>query len=255
MPGLTAKVFRTYNASHTMSELLKELGKDPRSRGTIADKVKLYNDCNRKVAILCNHKRTVGAGHEQQMQKLGDRVSFPSPPLLSRICIPKTKPLTIHQIKGLRYQKWRTKKMMLDLDSTQKKKKGAAYFVRDEDLDDEWIKEHQAFLLDEQRTKIQKKFEKENEKLKANKERVMPEKELKERLGVVKEMEARYKKENKTGKVEAEGKGASVDKYLSSIDKIDERIRVLETQAEDRDGNKEVALSTSKIVSPKKHGN
>ncbi|KAL7901433.1 hypothetical protein HDV63DRAFT_365952 [Trichoderma sp. SZMC 28014] len=223
MPGLTAKVFRTYNASHTMSELLKELGKDPRSRGTIADKVKLYNDCNRKVAILCNHKRTVGAGHEQQMQKLGDR------------------------IKGLRYQKWRTKKMMLDLDSTQKKKKGAAYFVRDEDLDDEWIKEHQAFLLDEQRTKIQKKFEKENEKLKANKERVMPEKELKERLGVVKEMEARYKKENKTGKVEAEGKGASVDKYLSSIDKIDERIRVLETQAEDRDGNKEVALSTSKI--------
>lgn len=75
MPGLTAKVFRTYNASYTMSELLKELGKDPRSRGTIAEKVKLYNDCNRKVAILCNHKRTVGAGHEQQMQKLGDRVS------------------------------------------------------------------------------------------------------------------------------------------------------------------------------------
>ncbi|KAL7927741.1 hypothetical protein ACQKWADRAFT_277677 [Trichoderma austrokoningii] len=223
MTGLTAKVFRTYNASHTMSELLKELGKDPRSRGTIADKVKLYNDCNRKVAILCNHKRTVGAGHEQQMQKLGDR------------------------IKGLRYQKWRTKKMILDIDSTQKKKKGAAYFVRDEDLDDEWVKEHQAFLIDELRTKIQKKFEKDNEKLKANKERAMPEKELKERLGAVKEMEARFKKENKTGKVEAEGRGASVDKFLSSIDKIDERIRVLETQAEDRDGNKEVALSTSKI--------
>ncbi|KAM0450369.1 hypothetical protein ACHAPV_004037 [Trichoderma viride] len=223
MTGLTAKVFRTYNASHTMSELLKELGKDPRSRGTIADKVKLYNDCNRKVAILCNHKRTVGAGHEQQMQKLGDR------------------------IKGLRYQKWRTKKMILDIDSTQKKKKGAAYFVRDEDLEDEWVKEHQAFLVDELRTKIQKKFEKDNEKLKANKERVMPEKELKERLGAVKEMEARFKKENKTGKVEAEGRGASVDKYLSAIEKIDERIRVLETQAEDRDGNKEVALSTSKI--------
>ncbi|GFP52567.1 DNA topoisomerase 1 [Trichoderma asperellum] len=223
MPGLTAKVFRTYNASHTMSELLKELGKDPRSRGTIAEKVKLYNDCNRKVAILCNHKRTVGAGHEQQMQKLGDR------------------------IKGLRYQKWRTKKMILDLDATQKKKKGAAYFVRDEDLDDEWVKEHQAFLVDELRTKIQKKFEKDNEKLKANKERVMPEKELKERLHAVKDLEARFKKENKTGKVEAEGRGASVDKFFSAIDKIDERIRVLETQAEDRDGNKEVALSTSKI--------
>lgn len=75
MTGLTAKVFRTYNASYTMSTLLKELASDPRSRGTIAEKVKLYNDCNRKVAILCNHKRTVGAGHEQQMQKMGDRVS------------------------------------------------------------------------------------------------------------------------------------------------------------------------------------
>nr|UWK20503.1 topoisomerase [Trichoderma protrudens] len=223
MPGLTAKVFRTYNASYTMSELLKELGKDPRSRGTIAEKVKLYNDCNRKVAILCNHKRTVGAGHEQQMQKLGDR------------------------IKGLRYQKWRTKKMILDLEPTQKKKKGAAYFERDEDLDDEWIKEHQQFLIEEQRTKIQKKFEKDNEKLKANKERPMPEKELKERLHAVKELEAKFKKENKTGKVEAEGRGPTVEKFLTAIEKIDDRIRVLETQAEDRDGNKEVALSTSKI--------
>nr|UWK20509.1 topoisomerase [Trichoderma taxi] len=223
MPGLTAKVFRTYNASYTMSELLKELGKDPRSRGTIAEKVKLYNDCNRKVAILCNHKRTVGAGHEQQMQKLGDR------------------------IKGLRYQKWRTKKMILDIEPTQKKKKGAAYFERDEDLDDEWIKEHQQFLIEEQRTKITKKFEKDNEKLKANKERVMPEKELKERLQAVKELEAKFKKENKTGKVEAEGRGPTLEKFLTAIEKIDERIRVLETQAEDRDGNKEVALSTSKI--------
>lgn len=75
MQGLTAKVFRTYNASFTMAKLLNELESDPRSRGSVAEKVKLYNDCNRKVAILCNHKRTVGAGHDAQMQKLGDRVS------------------------------------------------------------------------------------------------------------------------------------------------------------------------------------
>ncbi|KAK5990322.1 DNA topoisomerase 1 [Cladobotryum mycophilum] len=223
MPGLTAKVFRTFNASHTMSELLKELAKDPRSHGTIAEKVKLYNDCNRKVAILCNHKRTVGAGHEQQMQKLGDR------------------------IKGLRYQKWRTKMMILDIEPTQKKKKGAAFFQLDEDLDKEWIVEHQQFLIEEQRTKITKKFEKDNEKLKANKEKAMPASELKERLKAVKELEAKFKKENKTHKVEAEGKGATVDKFMTAIEKIDERIKILETQAEDRDGNKEVALGTSKI--------
>jgi hypothetical protein len=42
---------------------------------SIAEKVKQYNDANREVAILCNHKRTVGASHEAQMEKLGDRVS------------------------------------------------------------------------------------------------------------------------------------------------------------------------------------
>ncbi|KFA67403.1 hypothetical protein S40285_00259 [Stachybotrys chlorohalonatus IBT 40285] len=223
MQGLTAKVFRTYNASYTMSELLKELDKDPRSRGTVAEKVKLYNDCNRKVAILCNHKRTVGAAHEQQMQKLGDR------------------------IKGLRYQKWRTKMMILDIDPSQKKKKGAKFFEMDSDIDDEWIKEHQQFLVEELRTKITKKFEKENEKLKANKEKVMPEKQLKERLADVKELEAKFKKENKTKKVEAEGKGPSVEKFMAAIEKLDDRVRTLELQAEDRDGNKEVALGTSKI--------
>ena len=73
MPGLSAKVFRTYNASFTMSELLKGL---KNTNLSIQEKVKLYNDCNRNVAILCNHKRTVGAGHEAQMEKMGDRVSL-----------------------------------------------------------------------------------------------------------------------------------------------------------------------------------
>lgn len=71
MPGLSAKVFRTYNASYTMAILLKDLEV---SNASVQEKVKLYNDCNRKVAILCNHKRTVGAAHEAQMEKIGDRV-------------------------------------------------------------------------------------------------------------------------------------------------------------------------------------
>lgn len=73
MQGLTAKVFRTYNASFTMSTLLTELKNDKKM--SIPEKVKLYNDCNRKVAILCNHKRTVGAGHEVQMEKMSETVS------------------------------------------------------------------------------------------------------------------------------------------------------------------------------------
>lgn len=72
MQGLTAKVFRTYNASHTMAELLKDM----HATGTNAEKVKAYNDANRKVAILCNHKRTVAASHANQMEKMSERVSL-----------------------------------------------------------------------------------------------------------------------------------------------------------------------------------
>jgi DNA topoisomerase-1 len=226
MPGLTAKVFRTYNASHTMSKLLQELGKKKENRNlTTAEYLKLYNDANREVAILCNHKRTVGAAHEAQMEKLGDR------------------------IKGLQYQKWRTKMMMLDLDPRLKKKKGAEFFELDPELDEKWVQEHQAFLVEQERTKITKKFEKENEKRVADKEKPLPEKELKDRLRAANELEAKFKKENKTKKVEAEGKSPTVEKLETQIKKIDERIRNLNLQAEDREGNKEVALGTSKIVS------
>jgi DNA topoisomerase I len=139
--------------------------------------------------------------------------------------------------------------MMLDVDPKQKKKKGAEYFELDKDLDEEWILKHQAFLVEEQRSKITKKFEKDNEKLAAESEKPLPEKELKERLKVASELEAKFKKENKSKKVEAEGKSPSVEKLVEGAKKIEERITNLELQAADRDDNKEVALGTSKIVS------
>lgn len=45
--------------------------------GTPVQKAQLYNAANRTVAILCNHKRSVGAAHETQMQKLADKVCSP----------------------------------------------------------------------------------------------------------------------------------------------------------------------------------
>ncbi|KAI1168711.1 eukaryotic DNA topoisomerase I [Nemania serpens] len=208
MPGLTAK------------RLLNEVKVEER---TVAEQIKVYNDCNREVAILCNHKRTVGASHEAQMEKLADR------------------------IKGLKYQVWRNKQMMLDLDPKLKKKKGAAFFELDSDLDEAWILEHQNFLVEEQRTKIQKKFEKDNQKLQEAGEKIMPDKELKERLKDADELAKKFKKENKTKKVEAEGKSPTVEKIEANVKKIEERARTVELQAADRDGNKEVALGTSKI--------
>ncbi len=226
MNGLTAKVFRTYNASFTMSTLLRDL----KSSGTIPEKIKDYNDANRKVAILCNHKRTVAAGHGAQMEKLGDR------------------------IKGLKYQKWRVKQMMIDVDPKIKKdqkfmkRNGADFFELDDELDEEWIHEHQNYLVEETRQKIEKKFAKENEKLRAEGEKEMKHKELEERLEVADDLAKKFKKENKTGKVEAEGKGPTIEKLESNLEKLDQRVKTMLLQAEDKESNKEVALGTSKIV-------
>lgn len=221
MKGLTAKVFRTYNASFTMATLLKEL----KSTGTIHEKIKDYNEANRRVAILCNHKRTVTAGHGAQMEKMEDR------------------------IKGLKYQKWRLKQMMIDLDPKIKKKNGAEYFALDDDLDQEWIEQHQKYLAEELRVKIEKKFAKENEKRVADGEKEMKPKELEDRLAEVQELEKKFKQENKTGKVEAEGKSPSVEKLENNVVKVDERIQSMAFQAKDKESNKDVALGTSKIVS------
>lgn len=224
MPGLTAKVFRTYNASWTFSQLLKEIKKG----GTVAEQIKNYNDANRQVAIICNHKRTVGASHAQSMEKFDEK------------------------IRGVKYQAWRTKMMMIDVDPKIKKKKekqDEKYFELPEDMNHEWVLAHQAYLIEEQRSKITKKFEKDNEKLKAEGEKEMKPKELNERLEVVKELEQKFKKENKTKKVEAEGKSPSIENLESKLEKLEQRAATMSTQAEDKESNKEVALGTSKIVS------
>lgn len=69
MPGLTAKVFRTFNASITLE---KELPADLDPHGTMeaAPKVVAYNDANRKVAILCNHQRTVPKSFDSTLEKM-----------------------------------------------------------------------------------------------------------------------------------------------------------------------------------------
>lgn len=60
MPGLTAKVFRTFNASITLERELANpsnaADKLNYATSTIDEKVAYYNRANREVAILCNHQ-------------------------------------------------------------------------------------------------------------------------------------------------------------------------------------------------------
>ncbi|XP_045417305.1 DNA topoisomerase I, mitochondrial isoform X3 [Lemur catta] len=71
MGGLTAKVFRTYNASVTLQEQLRVL---TRAEDSIAAKILSYNRANRAVAILCNHQRATPKAFEKSMQNLQTKI-------------------------------------------------------------------------------------------------------------------------------------------------------------------------------------
>jgi DNA topoisomerase-1 len=72
MPGLSAKVFRTYNASHTFQQQLDKMDLTGES---IPDKLLAFNRANREVAVLCNHQKAASKNHSQQMEKITDKVN------------------------------------------------------------------------------------------------------------------------------------------------------------------------------------
>lgn len=83
MDGLTAKVFRTYNASITLQSELKrltdELYKSKKSaKGdepvTTAELLLAYNRANRQVAILCNHQRAPPKTFDKSMENIKNKV-------------------------------------------------------------------------------------------------------------------------------------------------------------------------------------
>ncbi|KAI4295239.1 hypothetical protein L6164_035306 [Bauhinia variegata] len=70
MPGLTAKVFRTFNASITLDDKLNTDTKD----GDVGDKIGVYQTANKEVAIICNHQRSVSKSHTAQMSRLNEKI-------------------------------------------------------------------------------------------------------------------------------------------------------------------------------------
>ena len=71
MNDLSAKVFRTYNASITLQNQLANMPTKLQKKGvTVAEKDKFYTDCNREVAILCNHKKAESKNLKDQLERL-----------------------------------------------------------------------------------------------------------------------------------------------------------------------------------------
>eukprot|EP00899_Mesostigma_viride_P007670 jgi/Mesvir1/16904/Mv15773-RA.2 len=70
MDGLTAKVFRTYNASITLDSQLADM-----KTSTLDEKLAEYHRANKMVAILCNHQRAAPKQHENQMALLKEKLA------------------------------------------------------------------------------------------------------------------------------------------------------------------------------------
>src|SRR5277367_738502 len=167
MTGLSAKVFRTFNASFTFQDQLRKLTP---ADASVVDKFAAYTEANRQVAILCNHKRAIPKTHETAITKLED------------------------QVRALKYQKMRLKKQMLVIDPKLKKKRPelAEY---ESDVDDEWIRGHQKELVEKARETIRKKFDKENEKREKEDMEGLEAKELRVRLEAAEEMAREFERE------------------------------------------------------------
>lgn len=76
MDGLSAKVFRTYNASKTLQEELRKHEKSPAWKNLpVGEKVLEYNAANREVAILCNHQRSVSKAQETQLENISGKLA------------------------------------------------------------------------------------------------------------------------------------------------------------------------------------
>ena len=77
MPDLSAKVFRTYNASITLQGqlALKAAEQKLSDKAPVEAKVKFYDDCNRDVAILCNHKKAEAKNLKEQLEKLQQTIN------------------------------------------------------------------------------------------------------------------------------------------------------------------------------------
>lgn len=217
MPGLTAKVFRTYNASKTMQDQIDLIP----NQGTVNEKVVAFNAANRTVAILCNHQRS----------------------------IPKTFEASVHKVEEklmeLQWNRIRLKKMLLQKEPKLKKKKGD-FFDELDDLTKDQMREIHERILTQTKERIERKFARDNEKLAEEKQKPMPKSELDKRLETWKELKQEYAKELKSGKPELKS-GASVERLEKQIAAIDQRIINTQLSLKDKEDNSQVSLGTSKM--------
>lgn len=253
MDGLTAKVFRTYNASWTFVQELKDTPDD----ASIADKILAYNRANRRVAVLCNHQRSVSKGHGLMMEKMVDKVRPSSSPagggpLTARdptrrrarsstnarsSAARSSRPATRRSTRRTR----RTSRTSRTTGSSSTRRRSSSSSARRSAKSSKRTTRRCVSLSPFSALPVLTRCDRQ---LEEGGEKPLPDSDLKERLAAADDLEKQLKSERKKGWKESK---LNEDKLIAAIAKMDDRIQVSKTNMLDRDEGKEVSLGTSKI--------
>ena len=78
MPGLTAKVWRTFNASYLFQKEIDKINYDKVMAIDVNERlnylIAMFNQANTDVAVLCNHQKNVTSSSDNITQKLDDKI-------------------------------------------------------------------------------------------------------------------------------------------------------------------------------------
>ena len=114
MPNITAKVFRTYNASNLFQKELLKIDKKFINYNE-ADKINLlldeFNKANAKVALLCNHQKNVTASTNKQIDNINEMVKTLKQRLRKAKTANKKNPDTIMKLQD-KIKKLKAKKSL-----------------------------------------------------------------------------------------------------------------------------------------------
>ena len=112
MKNLTAKVFRTYNASNLFQKELKKIS-SKFGDYTESDRINIlldeFNKANAKVAMLCNHQKNIISSTNKQLENLNQMIARAKAKLQKARRSKKKKPQTIEKMKKI-LQKLKAKK-------------------------------------------------------------------------------------------------------------------------------------------------
>ncbi|KAG8799490.1 DNA topoisomerase 1 [Serendipita sp. 411] len=231
MKGLTAKVFRTYNASTTFEKELLSVEFKPNALQQ--EKVNAYNAANKTAAELCNHQRAAPKNHAVGMAKMGLQIGYMK-----------------HQRMGMCRELFHQEPKL--------KKKYPQWAEPESDMEDEeTIESFEEEYYTEKKKELTEGWER-------------AKKVLEETGGTAEEIEARKEKaDKKLGELEADyeiwvkhrkkagysfrgrdlddTKEYTADQLVKMIEKQTEAINKMKLKQSDKENLKTISLTTSKI--------